>query len=112
MNKTDLIALMLTMLQDALDAHRVDEGTDANPVKASPDLPLIGEEAAITSMGLVSFVSDIESTLQERLSVELTLVSEQALSRRHSPFRTIDALSDYVLELLGTPATPMATSAA
>jgi hypothetical protein len=103
MRKQELVGLMLNMLQDALDAHRIDEGTNTDPVRASADLALIGESAAITSMGLVSFISDVESTLQEKSGLELTLVSEQALSRKKSPFRTIDALADYVLELMGVP---------
>jgi hypothetical protein len=103
MRKQELVELMLEMLQGALDAHRIDEGTDTAPVQAAAELPLIGEDAAVTSMGLVSFISDVESTLQEKYGVELTLVSEQALSRRNSPFRTIDALADYVLELAGVP---------
>jgi hypothetical protein len=103
MRKQELAGLMLEMLQGALDAHRIDEGTNTEPVQAAADLPLIGEDAAVTSMGLVSFISDVESTLQEKYGVELTLVSEQALSRKKSPFRTIDALADYVLELMGVP---------
>ncbi|MGQ0767059.1 MAG: hypothetical protein ACT4OZ_15530 [Gemmatimonadota bacterium] len=101
MTKPELVKLMLEMLQGALDAHRIDEGTNAEPVQASVDLPLIGESAAVTSMGLVSFIADVESTLQEKYGLELTLVSEQALSRKKSPFRTIEALVEYVLELTG-----------
>lgn len=111
MSKPELVKLMLEMLQGALDAHRIDEGTNAEPVQAGVELPLIGESAAVTSMGLVSFIADVESTLQEKYGLELTLVSEQALSRRKSPFRTIDALADYVLELTGN-ATGIEASAA
>jgi hypothetical protein len=34
----------------------------------------------------------------------VTLVSERALSRKKSPFRSVDALSDYVIELVQNPA--------
>ena len=101
MIKQELVGVMIELLQSALEAHRIDEGTALAPVRATAQLPLIGEEAAVTSMGLVSFISDVESTLQEKYALELTLVSEQALSRKHSPFRSIDALADYVMELAG-----------
>lgn len=112
MTKQELIELMVEMLQGALEAHRMDEGTDSTPVQASTELPLIGEDAAVTSMGLVSFISDVESTIQEKYGLEVTLVSEQALSRKKSPFRTIDALADYVLELAGVTEEAMQAPAA
>ena len=40
----------------------------------------------------------------ENYNLTLTLVSERALSRKKSPFRTINALADYVFELVETPA--------
>jgi hypothetical protein len=112
MNKLELVDFMLDMLQSALEAHRMDEGTNSAPVRATPDLQLIGEQAVVTSMGLVSFISDVESTLQEKYGLDLTLVSEQALSRKKSPFRSIDALADYVLELAGVPSEVLQAPAA
>ncbi len=93
---------MIGMLQQTLDAHILDGGGEA--VRASADLPLIGEDAAVSSMALVSYIADVESTLMEDYNLTLTLVSERALSRKKSPFRTINALADYVFELVETPA--------
>lgn len=93
---------MIGMLQQTLDAHILDGGGEA--VRASADLPLIGEDAAVSSMALVSYIADVESTLMENYNLTLTLVSERALSRKKSPFRTINALADYVFELVETPA--------
>lgn len=92
---------MTGILQNVLDAHRTDEGGEH--VAAASDMPLIGENAAVTSMALVSFIADVESTLMENYDLSLTLVSERALSRKRSPFLTIDALTDYVLELIENP---------
>ncbi|MDZ4674388.1 MAG: hypothetical protein SGI84_08035 [Gemmatimonadota bacterium] len=102
MSKQEIVELMLALLQQTLDAHNVDEGGAA--ARATSELALIGEEAAVSSMALVSFIADVESTLAEDHGVAVTLVSEQALSRKRSPFRNIDALADYVVELVATPA--------
>jgi hypothetical protein len=102
MQKQELVELMRGLLQSALDEQLV-AGTGSEPVPASPTLPLVGDNAAVTSMGLVSFIADVESTLADSHNISVTLVSEQALSRKHSPFRSIDALADYVMELIGTP---------
>lgn len=102
MDKQAIVDLMIGMLQQTLDAHILDQGGEA--VRASADLPLIGEDAAVSSMALVSYIADVESTLMENYNLTLTLVSERALSRKKSPFRTINALADYVFELVETPA--------
>ncbi len=102
MDKQAIVDLMIGMLQQTLDAHILDGGGEA--VRASADLPLIGEDAAVSSMALVSYIADVESTLMENYDLTLTLVSERALSRKKSPFRTINALADYVFELVETPA--------
>ena len=96
MQREDLIGMMAKLLQDTLAEQSTDQ-----IIQASPSSPLIGAEAVLTSMGLVSFVADVETTLAQSYSVELILVSEQALSRKNSPFRTVDTLVDYVLELVG-----------
>ena len=59
----------------------------------------MGEDAVVTSLSLVSFIADVESTLADSYDIDVTLVSEHALSRRRSPFRTIATLADYVVEL-------------
>lgn len=97
--------MMTGLLQATLD-----DQNEHGSVAATPSLPLVGENAAITSMRLVSFIADLETTLASDYSLNLTLVSEQALSRAKSPFRSVDALADYILELIGT--TDQAVSAA
>ena len=101
MDRQAIVDMMMGMLQQTLDAHLLDQGGEA--VRATPDLSLIGEEAAVSSMALVSFIADVESTLAENFNLTVTLVSERALSRKKSPFRTVDALADYVLELVESP---------
>ena len=102
MDRQAIVDMMVEMLQQTLDAHILDQGGDA--VRATADLPLIGEDASLSSMALVSYIADVESTLTENYNLTLTLVSEKALSRKKSPFRTVNALADYVLELVETPA--------
>ena len=102
MDRQVIVDVMVGMLQQTLDAHLLNQGGEA--VAATADLQLIGEEAAVSSMALVSFIADVESTLMENYNLTVTLVSERALSRKKSPFRNVNALADYVLELVETPA--------
>jgi hypothetical protein len=96
MDRQQLISMMTGLLQATLD-----DQNEHGSVAATPSLPLVGENAAITSMRLVSFIADLETTLASDYGLNLTLVSEQALSRQKSPFRSVDALADYIMELTG-----------
>lgn len=55
---------------------------------------------ALDSLGLVNFLADLEYRLAEEFGRELVLASERAMSRSRSPFRDVDALTAYVVELL------------
>ena len=99
MQKDELIELMIGLTVDALEEEGVEESVQVNR-----DSPLLGSEAILNSMGLVTLITSVESILEEEHQIDVTLVSEDAFSRRRSPFRTIDALADYILELSGAPA--------
>ncbi len=95
MNEKELVEMMIEVLQDVL----ADSDADQN-AEATTATPLVGKTAAITSLSLVSFITGVELAIEEKYDIELTLVSEEALSRSKSPFRMIDALSDHVLTLV------------
>jgi len=95
MNEQELIEMMIEVLQDVLADSDGDQNAEVTAMT-----PLVGQEAAITSLSLVSFITGVELAIEEKYDMELTLVSEEALSHSQSPFRTIDALSDYVLTLV------------
>ena len=98
MQRERLIDSMVTLLKNTLVEGGADQG-----MQVSASSPLIGAEAVLTSLALVSFITDVEATLAEAYNIEFVLVSEQALSRKNSPFLTIEALADYILELAGAP---------
>lgn len=94
-------------LETGLDAG-LDSGPKADPQAATPGAPdtpeltpdtaLFGGGAVITSLTLVSFITDIEALLDEEWDLQMTIVDERALSRKNSPFLTIATLADYILE--------------
>lgn len=94
MDKEKLIDSMLELIQEVLE----DEGTE-DTITATRSSPLLGADAIAGSLRLVSFIADFEMLLEDDYGLELSLVSEEALSRSKSPFRTIETLADYTLEL-------------
>jgi hypothetical protein len=62
---------------------------------------IFGPGGALDSLGLVNFLADLEYRIAEVYGRDVVLASERAMSRGHSPFRDVTALSHYVVELLG-----------
>jgi acyl carrier protein len=69
----------------------------------SPDLRLFGGDQRIDSLKLVSLVVAVERRIEEQLGRRLVLADERAMSQSASPFRTLGALADYIVQLLDEP---------
>ncbi len=60
---------------------------------------LLGERAALGSVGLVSLIADLEEDIRVATGKTVTLADEKAMSRLTSPFRRVDLLAEYVVEV-------------
>ena len=72
-------------------------------IEATEQTRLFGDKADLDSMGLVTLIADLEYDLQQNLGRTVSLVDEKAMSRLTSPFRRVDCLADYLVELLNAP---------
>ncbi len=61
---------------------------------------IFGAGGTLDSLGLVNLLADLEYRLAEEFGREIVLASERAMSRSRSPFRDVDALTAYIMELL------------
>ncbi len=61
---------------------------------------IFGPDGALDSLDLVNFLADLEYRIDQVFGCEIVLASEKAMSRNRSPFRDVDTLSGYVVELL------------
>ncbi len=96
MDRGKLIESMTGLLRAAVDAQG-----EQHEMEVLSDSALVGAEAVLSSLALVTYILDVEAYLDGEHGVEVTLVNENALSRSQSPFRTVETLADYVLELTG-----------
>lgn len=69
-------------------------------VEATEQTRLFGDKADLDSMGLVTLIADLEYDLQQNLGRTVSLVDEKAMSRLTSPFRRVDLLTDYLVEVV------------
>jgi acyl carrier protein len=57
-------------------------------------------DGGLDSLGLVRFIILVEERIADRTRIRMTLASDKAMSRRSSPFRTLQTLADYIAECL------------
>mgnify|MGYP001200093483 CR=1 FL=1 len=75
---------------------------DDNEIKTDEEINkesrLIGAKSFLDSIGLVTFIVEVEQAFLEDHSIEIELASEKAMSRTTSPFISIKTLSKFILE--------------
>lgn len=95
--KPDITSLVVASLQNIL----VEQEKSALGIEAvNESTNLIGQQAALNSLGLVALLIDLEQKFDELYGISLTLADERALSQKHSPFRTVNTLAEYIWRLL------------
>ncbi len=75
----------------------LEEGA-GQPQGLSPETRLIGRDAVLDSLGLVTLIVDVEDRLRTDRGIAVALADDAAMSSTRSPFRTVQSLSEYVLE--------------
>jgi len=93
--RTDIARLIVECLGEVLE---LGGGESSGPVDEST--LLIGRNAVLDSLGLVRLIMDVEQRLQVERDITVTLVDERAMSQKHSPFRSVQTLVDYVCMLV------------
>ena len=69
--------------------------TANSQLSIAPDAALFGAESPLDSLGLVALLIDIEEAFADR-GANVSLSDNQAMSQRHSPFRTVTTLTAYI----------------
>ena len=92
----------MDVLQDIL-YPAVDEAKGAIPsaegLQRDPESRLFGD-GGLDSMGLVRFIVMVEERIEDETDHQITLASDKAMSRKSSPFATLQTLADYIAECL------------
>ena len=91
--KEKIKALVIESLNELKETNNLD-------FEISDETTLLCERAAMDSFDFVSFVSALEEKITDSFDKSITIVSEKAFSKKYSPFKTIDRISDYIIELL------------
>ena len=91
--KEKIKSLVIDSLNELKDMNNVD-------FEVNDETILLGENAVMDSFDFVSFVSTLEEKIADEFDKSITVVSEKAFSKKYSPFKTIDRIADYIIELI------------
>jgi acyl carrier protein len=61
---------------------------------------LFGGNSKLDSLGLVNLIVAVEQNIEDEFDITITLADERSMSQKHSPFRTVGSLVDYIEMLL------------
>jgi acyl carrier protein len=99
MTRSETSERILQAIYRAVDAAN-EERPVGKALEKSPQTTLFGKGGQLDSLGLVSFIVEVEQQVEEELGVQITLADERAMSQQKSPFLTIRTLADYVALLV------------
>jgi acyl carrier protein len=88
-----LVKDAVTDLNDELQYESLEQPTE--------ETILFGGDDGIDSLSLVRLVVDLEQRIQEETGKKASLADERAMSARRSPYRSVGALTDFIIEGLG-----------
>jgi len=69
-------------------------------ISTSKDTPIFGSGSNLDSLGLVTFLVELEQKIEDHFNVEITIANEKAMSQKNSPFKNVYTLSEYIKTLL------------
>lgn len=97
LSHSQIAGLILSSLDDVLAMGNDDR---PDPTQLGDDTRLIGRKGVLDSMGLVTFIVDVEQRLEEEYDLVVVLADERPMSQKHSPFRSVGSLAHYICRLV------------
>lgn len=86
---------ILNLLYFSIDEIN-DQLVPEQKLNKSLDTVLFGKSGKLDSLGLINLIVAVEQNIEDEFDVSLTLADERVMSQRHSPFRTVGSLVDYI----------------
>ena len=74
------------------------------PGPGTEETVLVGANAVLDSLGVVSLIVEVEQRVEAEHSVSVTLANDKAMSQRNSPFRTVGVLTDHLVSMVAEAA--------
>ena len=95
MNIDNIKKIVLTTI-DELNQNLIKD----DQLEKSFETRLLGGNSNLDSLGLVNLIVAVEQNIEDEFDISITIADERAMSQKHSPFKTIGTLANYIDMLL------------
>ena len=95
MDRKTAMDVVIHCLREALEQSGAEM-----PAQIDESTVIVGKDAVVDSVGVVSLIVDVEQRLEMEHDVSVTLANDKAMSQKNSPFRTVGVLADHVLAVI------------
>lgn len=93
--KDEVINIILNSLDE------LNQELEANiDVADGKDICLFGKNGVLDSLNLVNLIVSVEQEIEEIYGKSIILADEKAFSQRQSPFRSVETLALYIIDLI------------
>jgi acyl carrier protein len=89
------VQIVIASLREVLE-----QAEEPIPASLGEDTVIVGNNAVLDSLGVVSLIVEIEGRLEMEHEISVTLASDRAMSQRSSPFRTVGVLAEYMCSVI------------
>ena len=87
------------IILDSLKEFNEEKAKD-DVLEISNDTVLLDVNGKIDSLDFVTLIVIIENNIFNKMDKNITIVSEKAFSKIYSPFKNIETLTEFIVELL------------
>lgn len=77
-----------------------DTFSDNQKIDVNEKTILFGKGSSIDSLSLVSVIVDLEMLFSDEFGLDISLTDDRAMTRKVSPFDSINTLTEYILEIV------------
>ena len=77
-----------------------EDSEDGSVIAKSPLTTLLGADSSVDSLSLVRLLVTVERLIEEKTGRSVVIVDESAFEADHSPFATVQSLTQHVDSLL------------
>ena len=77
-----------------------EEADEDKLLEVSESTILLDKQGTLDSLDFVTLVIIIESNIFNQLDKSITIVNEKAFSKKYSPFKDVESLIEFIVELL------------
>ena len=97
-SEENLKLLLLQLLNDFVEENSIILDNDTS---LANNTRLLGNSGIFDSMELVQFIVEVENLIEDKFDIDIELTSDKAMSRRNSPFISIETLVKFIIDGIG-----------